>query len=59
MDVGVPAEVDEVLELAVAVGEGEALSADEVEGAAWGEEYYWRKARGNSTTPPRKSVKFW
>jgi hypothetical protein len=59
VEVSVPAQVDQVLELAAPIGEGEALSVDEVVGAGWGGRYYWRRARGNSTTPPRKSVKFW
>lgn len=59
MEASEAAEVEEGLNFAVAVGEDEALAADEVEGAGWGEGYDWMRARGNSTTPPRKSVKFW
>lgn len=59
MDVGIPAKIYERLELAVSIGERKCLSRHQIEGTKSRPKYYWSRASGNSTTPPKKSVKFW
>lgn len=52
-------QVEQILELAILAGERELLPADKVEGTVCQHEYYCATASGNSTMPPKKSVKFW
>ena len=52
-------QVEQILELVILAGERELLSGDKVEGTVCQDGYYWATASGNSTMPPKKSVKFW
>lgn len=52
-------QVEQILELVILARERELLSGDKVEGTVCQDGYYWATASGNSTMPPKKSVKFW